>query len=386
MGRERLLKCDDDMGMTQDIRLDAAEIQLSNLTKTFGDLKAVDDVSLHIRKSDFYTFLGPSGCGKTTLLRMIAGFVMPDAGDILFDGQRVTDTRPWRRGVGMVFQNFALWPHMSVFDNIAFGLRERKAPRHEIREKVHTALTLVDLEGLDDRRPSQLSGGQQQRVALARTLVVEPRALLLDEPLSSLDAKLRIQMRNELIRIQRDLGITTIYVTHDQEEALALSTQVAVFSKGRVIQQGTPKEIYESPRARGVASFVGTSNFLTGVVDRVDGAHVYLNVSGEGSLCAPWSASFDTPPDVGMTLLLTVRPESLQLVEPSDDGVVNRLQGTVLAATYLGASIQYDVETPSGVVLKVNVSNPRGLSVLDAGTSVHLTFAPEDAVLLLADG
>ena len=368
--------------MDKDIRLDAAEIQLQNLTRTFGDLKAVDNVSLHIRKSDFYTFLGPSGCGKTTLLRMIAGFVTPDEGDILFDGLRVTHVPPWRRGVGMVFQNLALWPHMSVFDNIAFGLRERKVPRQAIREKVHAALALVHLEGLESRRPSQLSGGQQQRVALARTLVVEPRALLLDEPLSSLDAKLRIHMRHELIRIQRDLGITTIYVTHDQEEALALSTRVAVISKGRVIQEGTPKEIYSAPQSAEVASFVGTSNFLPGVVDRVEGSYVYVQVEGAAPLCAFWPASFEKPPDFGMPLLLTLRPEAIRLVAPSEDESGSRLQGRVQSATYLGASIQYDVAMSSGVVLKVDVSNPR--AVLDAGTPVSLTFAPEDAVLLPA--
>ena len=188
--------------VAQKIGEHAAEIRISHLSKQFGDLYAVQNVSLHIQKGDFYTFLGPSGCGKTTLLRMIAGFTQPDTGDILFDNQRVNDLPPWKRDVGMVFQNFALWPHLSVFDNIAFGLRERKLQKPLVREKVYGALQLVDLEGVEYRRPSQLSGGQQQRVALARTLIVEPRALLLDEPLSSLDARLRVQMGTELVRMQ----------------------------------------------------------------------------------------------------------------------------------------------------------------------------------------
>ncbi len=262
----------------QEMGQHAAEIRISHLSKQFGDLYAVHNESLHIQKGDFCTLLGPSGCGKTTLLRMIAGFTQPDTGDIFFDDQRVNDLPPWKRDVGMVFQNFALWPHLSVFDNIAFGLRERKLPKPQIREKVYGALQLVDLEGVEHRRPSQLSGGQQQRVALARTLIVEPRALLLDEPLSSLDARLRVQMGDELVRLQQDLGITTIYVTHDQEEALALSTKIAVFSNGRLIQEGTPREVYEGPREHAVADFVGTSNFLEGTITEVVGDRISMCV------------------------------------------------------------------------------------------------------------
>jgi len=360
----------------------AAEIHLGNLTKQFGDLYAVRDVSLHIRKGDFYTFLGPSGCGKTTLLRMIAGFIAPDAGEILFDGQPVNAVPPWRREVGMVFQNLALWPHMSVFDNLAFGLRERDVSRAEIEERVQAALRLVRLEGLGERRPSQLSGGQQQRVALARTLVVEPRGLLLDEPLSSLDAKLRIEMRNELVRLQRDLGITTVYVTHDQEEALALSTRVAVFSHGEVVQEGTPKEIYESPCAASVADFVGTSNFLPGRVRTVTQDSAELEVAGEHRVTVRWRESLGRAPTVGEPLLLSLRPESLRLLVGSEEGSGNRLRCRVAASTYLGSVLQYEVVMASGHKLRVNMPNPRRAPVLPEGEPVALSFAPQDAVLL----
>jgi len=370
--------------VTKDIQPKSAEIRVEGLCKRFGELQAVGGVSLHIRKQDFYTFLGPSGCGKTTLLRMIAGFIRPDEGDIFFDDRRMNDVPPWRRDIGMVFQNFALWPHMSVFDNIAFGLRERKVARDGIRDRVHAALKLVDLEGLADRRPSQLSGGQQQRVALARTLVIQPRALLLDEPLSNLDAKLRIQMRNELVRLQRDLGITTIYVTHDQEEALALSTRVAVFSRGSVVQEGTPKEIYEAPRERSVADFVGTSNFLDGKVTAVDGEFVALASEDGGRLSVSWRGSFETAPQAGAPLLVSVRPESIRLADAATG--TNRIEGEVTAAIYLGASVQYDVALATGRLFKVNVSNPRQVPVLERGAAVRLTFSPHDAVLLPSDG
>ena len=372
--------------VTEDIQLRSAEIRVEGLFKRFGELQAVGGVSLHIRKQDFYTFLGPSGCGKTTLLRMIAGFIRPDAGDIFFDDRRMNDVPPWRRDIGMVFQNFALWPHMTVFDNIAFGLRERKAARDVVRDRVHAALKLVDLEGLADRRPSQLSGGQQQRVALARTLVIQPRGLLLDEPLSNLDAKLRIQMRNELVRLQRDLGITTIYVTHDQEEALALSTRVAVFSRGVVVQEGTPKEIYEAPRERSVADFVGTSNFLDGEVTAVDGDYVSLASEDGRRLSVAWRGSFETAPRVGAPLLVSVRPESVRLVEAPEAVGTNRIVGEVTAAIYLGASVQYDVALATGRIFKVNLSNPRQVAVLDRGAAVCLAFSPHDAVLLPSDG
>lgn len=372
--------------MQENITHKAAEVRIENLSKRFGELYAVKDVNLRIRRGDFYTFLGPSGCGKTTLLRMIAGFTTPDEGDIYFDEQRINDVPPWERNVGMVFQSYALWPHMSVFDNIAFGLRERKVPKAATQEKVYAALKMVNLEGLEKRRPSQLSGGQQQRVALARTLVIEPRLLLLDEPLSNLDAKLRIQMRNELLRLQRELGITTIYVTHDQEEALAISTRIAVMSQGVVIQQGTPKEIYETPWTQTVADFVGTSNFLEGKVVKIDGDYVQLESQDAESLLISWRYSFEEPPRLGIPLIVNVRPESIHISAlERDDSVVaksNRIQGKIITSVYLGSLIQYEVEIASGNRIKVNAQNPRRTPLLQKGESVLLTFSPYDAVLL----
>jgi ABC-type Fe3+/spermidine/putrescine transport system ATPase subunit len=235
---------------------------MEHVGKQYGLVWAVKDVSISIRPGELYTLLGPSGCGKTTLLRMLAGFVAPDTGRIVVDDEPIDPVPPWKRNIGMVFQQCALWPHMSVFENVAFGLRARGEPTGAIARKVGAALVKVGLEGFDARRPSQLSGGQQQRVALARALVVAPRLLLLDEPLSTLDAVLRGQMRLELARLHKDVGITTIYVTHDQAEALALSTRIAVLSRGEVVQEGRPEEIYWKPRNRFVAEFVGAANLV----------------------------------------------------------------------------------------------------------------------------
>ena len=374
--------------LTQITAEQAAEVRIENLSKLFDGVHAVRDVNLHIRQGDFFTFLGPSGCGKTTLLRMVAGFTTPDAGDIYFDDRRVNDVPPWDRNVGMVFQSYALWPHMSVFDNIAFGLKERKTPKAEIQKRVTEALQLVNLEGMEKRRPSQLSGGQQQRVALARTLVVQPRLLLLDEPLSNLDAKLRIQMRNELLRLQRELGITTIYVTHDQEEALAISTRIAVMSQGVVVQQGTPKEIYETPSTQVVADFVGTSNFMAAGVTSVDGDFVELCSDHTETFRVSWSASLEEPPSVGTQMVISIRPESMQvhLARAEQDDSFNRIQGEVLTSVYLGTQIQYEIELKSGECLRVNTANPRGEPLLPMGSAVSLSFAPQEAVLLEADG
>lgn len=359
----------------------ATEVRLINLKKSFGETEAVKDVNLIIERGDFFTFLGPSGCGKTTILRMIAGFTRPDSGGILFDGKEISDVPPWKRDVGMVFQNYALWPHMSVFENVAFGLKERSLPKSMVQEKTRKALVMVNLEGLERRRPSELSGGQQQRVALARTLVIEPRLLLLDEPLSNLDAKLRIQMRHELVRIQRDLGITSIYVTHDQEEALTLSTRIAVMSKGRVVQVGAPKEIYEDPKSQEVADFVGTSNFFNArVVEWMDdqarvqteeGFHLTVEEQEKSSL------------PVGSNILLNIRPESINL---SLSGKVqteeNRIEGTVKTSAYIGSLVQYEVEVSTGKRVKVNVVNPRKKTLFKEGDKVTLVFSPEDVVAI----
>jgi len=359
----------------------ATKVRLINLWKKFGEVEAVKDVNLTIEGGDFFTFLGPSGCGKTTILRMIAGFTRPDQGKIFFDEVEVKDVPPWERNVGLVFQNYALWPHLSVFENVAFGLKERSFPKSIVQEKTNQALSMVNLEGLGKRRPSELSGGQQQRVALARTLVIEPRLLLLDEPLSNLDAKLRIQMRHELVRIQRDLGITSIYVTHDQEEALTLSTRIAVMSKGNVVQVGTPKEIYENPKSQEVADFVGTSNFFRAQV--IEEVGDWVRVRTEEGFLLRVGGQEGVSLDIGSNLLLNIRPESLQIFYPheipSDE---NRIEGVVKTSAYLGSLVQYEVEVTEGKRVKVNLVNPRKKALLKEGEKVSLTFSPEDIVAI----
>ncbi len=359
----------------------ATGVRLIDLKKRFGETEAVKEVNLSIERGDFFTFLGPSGCGKTTILRMIAGFARPDQGTILFDGEEVNDVPPWKRDVGMVFQNYALWPHLSVFENVAFGLKERNLARAIVSERTHRALSIVNLEGLERRKPSELSGGQQQRVALARTLVIEPRLLLLDEPLSNLDAKLRIQMRHELVRIQKDLGITSIYVTHDQEEALTLSTRIAVMSRGSVVQVGTPKEIYENPKSKGVADFVGTSNFFHAqVMERVADKVRLRTEEGFLLVVAYLEANF---PEIGSGLLLNIRPESIDVSRLEEGGPSkNQIKGIVRTSAYLGSLVQYEVEVSQGKRVKVNVVNPRKKVIFGEGEEVFLTFSSEDVVLI----
>jgi spermidine/putrescine ABC transporter ATP-binding subunit len=359
----------------------ATEVRLIDLKKRFGETEAVRGVNLSIEKGDFFTFLGPSGCGKTTILRIIAGFARPDQGTILFDGEEVNDVPPWKRDVGMVFQNYALWPHLSVFENVAFGLKERNLPKSIVSERTHRALSIVNLEGLEKRRPSELSGGQQQRVALARTLVIEPRLLLLDEPLSNLDAKLRIQMRHELVRIQKDLGITSIYVTHDQEEALTLSTRIAVMSKGSVVQVGAPKEIYENPKSQEVADFVGTSNFFRAqVMERIADRVRVRTEEGFLLVVAYPEGGFS---EMGSSLLLNIRPESIDLSHLEEGGPnVNRIKGIVRTSAYLGSLVQYEVEVSQGKRVRVNVVNPRKKALFGEGEEVFLTFSSADVVLI----
>jgi iron(III) transport system ATP-binding protein len=355
------------------------EVRLVDLRKSFGEVEAVKEVNLTIERGDFFTFLGPSGCGKTTILRMIAGFTRPDGGSILFDEKEVIDVPPWKRDVGMVFQNYALWPHLSVFENVAFGLKERNLSKSVVQEKTRRALIMVNLAGLEKRKPSELSGGQQQRVALARTLVIEPRLLLLDEPLSNLDAKLRIQMRHELVRIQRDLGITSIYVTHDQEESLTLSTRIAVMSKGKVVQVGAPKEIYENPKSQEIADFVGTSNFfcarvLEWVNDKVrveTEEGFLLNVGGQEKTSLP----------VGSKILLNIRPESINISLIGNGQIEeNHIEGIVKTYAYIGSLIQYEVKVFEDKRVKVNVVNPRKKPLFQEGEKVSLTFSSEDVI------
>ena len=357
--------------------MQAAEVRLENVGKRYGEQWVVRNVDLNIQRGEFFTFLGPSGCGKTTLLRMIAGFVQPDEGLVCLDGQAVNQVPPWRRDVGMVVQSYALWPHLSVFDNVAFGLRERKVARDEINRRVAAAFDQVDLKGAEMRRPSQLSGGQQQRVALARTLVIQPRVLLLDEPLSNLDAKLRIDMRLELQKLQRDLGLTTIYVTHDQEEALAMSTRIAVINQGQVVQQGEPRAIYEQPANDFVAAFIGQSNLLSATIDRVLAHSIAVTIEGgmKIELATPMAPA---KLNAGDTLFVSVRPEAIELSDAGDPaGDANRITGKIVASAYQGAFVEYEIAV-LGKTVKARVANPKGKPLFQRGDRVSLNFAAAD--------
>jgi spermidine/putrescine ABC transporter ATP-binding subunit len=349
-------------------------IAVRELTKRFGAVLAVDDITLEIADGELFTLLGPSGCGKTTLLRLIAGFHRPDAGRVWFGERDVTDVPAYARNIGMVFQNYALWPHMTVFQNVAYGLRLRRVRGPALVTRVEEGLRKVNLSGLGTRYPGQLSGGQQQRVALARALVLSPDILLLDEPLSNLDAKIRVQVRTEIRTLQQELGITTVYVTHDQEEALSLSDRVAVMREGRVLQLGPPRELYERPRTRFVADFVGTNNLVTGRVVQAAGDAVAVETAlGRFRARTPAGAA---PLSVGGRCVLTVRPENVTLAREAgpDTANGNRCAGRIALAAYLGNTLRYDVETAGGPTLKVDIRDPWHHEVLARGTAVTLAF------------
>ena len=364
--------------------MQAAGVRLESVGKRYGDQWVVCGVSLDIKQGEFFTFLGPSGCGKTTLLRIVAGFVAPDQGAVYLDDQPVNHIPPWRRDIGLVFQNYALWPHLSVFENVAFGLRERRVARGEIQGRVAAALEQVDLAGAEKRRPSQLSGGQQQRVALARTLVIQPRVLLLDEPLSNLDAKLRIEMRLELLKLQRDIGLTTIYVTHDQEEALAMSTRIAVMKDGKVVQEGKPREIYEQPAGRFVAAFLGHANLFSGPVISSTEAYFEVDVGG-GFTVRGGRLPASILPRCGEIVFLSVRPEAVDLQElgAASKGV-NHIEGRVIAAAYRGSLVEYEVAAGDQAI-KAHVVNPKGKPLFERNQRVCIRFAPEDVTLVTGD-
>jgi ABC-type Fe3+/spermidine/putrescine transport system ATPase subunit len=350
-------------------------IRLQTVTKRFGGVTAVDRVSLEVADGELFTLLGPSGCGKTTLLRMMAGFSIPDAGEIWFGDRRVDGLPPSERNIGMVFQNYALWPHMTVRGNVTYGLRVRRLPSAEIEARLRAGLGKLNLAGLEDRYPGQLSGGQQQRVALARALVLNPHILLLDEPLSNLDAKIRVQVRTEIRKLQRELGITTVYVTHDQEEALSLSDRVAVMRDGHVLQTAAPKALYERPASRFVADFVGTNNFLVGVARA--GSGEWLAVDTALGVVRARPAAGVCPGD---RCLLAVRPENIGLGRADE----NTLGGRVVLASYLGNTLRYDIAVAGGTVLKVDVRDPWHHELLPVGREVSVSF-PASATLTLPD-
>jgi iron(III) transport system ATP-binding protein len=353
-----------------------AHILIENLNKSFGRHHVLKDIDLEIQEKEFVTLLGPSGCGKTTTLRLLAGFLTLDEGEIRVGGQLLSSPQatvpPERRRMGMVFQNYAVWPHMSVFDNVAFGLKLARLGRAEIGERVARVLAAVGLEGLEGRHPAQLSGGQQQRVALARSLVVEPSILLLDEPLSNLDAKLRERMRGELKSLQRDTGITFVYVTHDQAEAMALSDRIAVFHEGVLQQYGRPREIYERPANLFVADFMGIVNRLSGeIVERGEG-QVRVRV-GDHVLAAIGPAA---AAGAARGVTLAIRPESVRLGGP--DGAANRLDGSVVEATFLGSIVDYQIDV-GGLVLRVQADRH---VVREVGTKVQLSIPIEECVAM----
>jgi spermidine/putrescine transport system ATP-binding protein len=349
-----------------------AAIGLVGVSKRFGGVAAVDDVSLEIGEGEFFSLLGPSGCGKTTTLRMVAGFELPDAGRIVLQGKDVTEVRANRRPVNMVFQQYALFPHMSVYDNVAFGLRVKHVPRAEHHDRVHEMLRVVSLEGFDRRRTRQLSGGQQQRVALARALVNRPAALLLDEPLGALDVKLRKQMQLELKRIQHELGTTFVYVTHDQEEALAMSDRIAVMNGGRVEQTGSPREIYEHPRTAFVADFIGSLNALDLTIDELVGGYAVARFGEDERVVVPVGAGRRA----GETVRVAVRPERVQ-VGPAPDGG-SRLEGTIGEIVFLGMYTQLHVDTRAGRIVCHRLAD----EPLEEGSRVTLSWEPDQASLL----
>jgi len=359
--------------------LATGDVELRDVTKRYGDVVAVDAVSLQIRDGEFFALLGPSGCGKTTTLRLVAGFEQPTRGEVRISGEVVNLVPPYKRNVNTVFQSYALFPHMNVQANIAFGLKMKGVESAEIERRVAEMLDMVKLHGYGKRRPSQLSGGEQQRVALARALVNHPAILLLDEPLAALDLKLRKQMQVELKELQREVGITFIYVTHDQGEALALSERMAVMHKGKILQVGTPTEIYERPNCRFVADFIGTTNFFVGAVTAAKPQAVGVQMPG-GWLVHAKPNGLSAPTG---QVTVAVRPEKICIAAQPSSALANAVQGVVEQALYLGTSTQYTVKLPgaaTAVVYQQNVLNGTARAFV-AGDKVFLSWQPESVLL-----
>jgi len=357
-------------------------LTVDNVSKRYlhrvkGEIYAARDVRLDVRPGEFLTMLGPSGCGKTTTLRMIAGFETPDAGRIRFDGQDVTNLPANARNIGFVFQNYALFPHLSVFENVAYGLRVRALPGDAIASKVAQVLALVGLAGYEQQFPGQLSGGEQQRVALARAIVIEPRVLLFDEPLSNLDAKLRVQMRQEIRALQRRLGITTVYVTHDQEEAMAVSDRIAVMNGGSVVQQGSAEDLYYRPATEFVAGFIGRVNLIAGMVARsADGA------MGVAALGAVIPASMASGLEPGNPVHLVLRPEAIAIAH---DGEAGTLHAKVVSRTFLGEKVEYVFDCGGATLQSVRYNAGPG-DVVPEGADVRLSIARDGVGVLPVTG
>ncbi|MFX1317808.1 MAG: ABC transporter ATP-binding protein [Promethearchaeota archaeon] len=355
-------------------------IDLKDLTKRFGEVVACNHIDLHITDGELFTLLGPSGCGKTTILRCVAGFYTPEEGQVFFGETDMTRVAPNNRNTGMVFQNYAIWPHMKVFDNVAFGLKIRKLPKEEIRTKVLDILNLVRLSGMENRTPFQLSGGQQQRVALARALVIEPRVLLFDEPLSNLDAKLRVEMRHEIKRIQKEFGITTIYVTHDQEEALSISDRIAVIELGHIRQVDSPQNIYEEPQNLFVADFIGSCTFLHGTITSANGKKITIKTTWGLQLHGRTTRE-DVPLSEGDEAFAAIRPEDFQVHQPSSD--FNKLSSTIESLVFTGRYYQvyadvggtHPVKAELAPDVEIKINDKRDLYVLH-----------KDVMILKAEG
>ena len=356
-------------------------IRIRGLSKHFGETIALQNLDLDIKAGELFFLLGPSGCGKTTLLRTIAGFHLPTAGTVFFDEDDVTSLPPHKRETAMMFQSYALWPHLNVYRNVAFGLEERKVPKKEIRERVTEALEMVKMGDYAQRKINQLSGGQQQRVALARSLVVRPRCLMLDEPLSNLDAKLRIEMRGEIRRICKEFGLTAIYVTHDQKEALSIADRMAILDGGKIAQIGPPEEVYRQPHTATVASFIGETNFLPGKVTGTAAENRYAVETALGPFVGnPGDSSWK--PEAGSEVLLSIRPECFSLTAERPDS--NAVAGKLEESVYLGEIAHYALKTAADPPhLHVAELNPRRV-VREEGTTLFATADPEDIVLVPA--
>ncbi|QUI21372.1 ABC transporter ATP-binding protein [Vallitalea pronyensis] len=342
------------------------QVVIKNAVKKYGDYKAVNNANLTIQEGELFTLLGPSGCGKTTLLRMIAGFNTIDEGHIAFGDKVINDIPAHKRNIGMVFQNYAIFPHMSVFNNVAYGLKARKVSKSETEKRVIEALQMVQMEEFKDRQPSQLSGGQQQRIALARAIVIHPDVLLMDEPLSNLDAKLRVQMRTIIRKLQKDLKITTIYVTHDQEEALAISDRIAVMKLGVIQQVGTPVEIYKDPKNIFVGDFIGTSNFLKGTVVKRDDEKTVIDVNGK-------TIDFNMKKACNGEVIITARPEEIILEDVKKGNII----GEVVIGTFLGDFINYEIKLDNEQVIEVNEYTKDVSRIRHTGDKVSVVLVPD---------
>lgn len=337
-------------------------VTVKKAVKKYGDFVALNGVDLEMNPGEFFTLLGPSGCGKTTLLRMIAGFNSIEGGEICFDDKVINHVDAHKRDIGMVFQNYAIFPHLTVGENVAYGLKAKKVPKHEIERRVDAALDLVQIKPLKNRKPNELSGGQQQRVALARAFVIEPSVLLMDEPLSNLDAKLRVQMRTIIKKLQRRLGITTIYVTHDQEEALAISDRIAVMKDGNIMQVGSPEQIYRKPENTFVAGFIGVSNFIECEIHSDPSDTAIMNLKGEYSLPVKLAAAYNGKG------IVSARPEQLFFDEHRG------LSGTIMISTFLGDFIEYEIELDNGQTLQLNEYTKDTRNVRADGEKVKVNF------------